>query len=69
MSLFKEVADKAKKELADKIFDDDLQKQLVKALNDNVNIPFLSKKTEEKIFNALYDSVQDVVKKVIIDKL
>ena len=55
MSLFKEVADK--------IFDDDLQKQLVKALNDNVNIPFLSEKTEEKIFNALYDSVQDVVKK------
>ena len=37
----------------------------VDALNKNVDIPFLSEKTEEKAFNALYDTVEEVIKKAI----
>ena len=58
-----------KDDIIDKIFDDELQEKLVKALNDNVDIPFLSEKTEAKIFNALYDSIEDIVKEVMRDKL
>lgn len=34
-------------------------------MNDNVDIPFLSEKTEEKIFNSLYDTVEGVIKNAI----
>ena len=58
-----------KESLISDLFDDDLQKELVKALNDNVDIPFLSEKTEAKIFNAVYDSVEGVVKAVLMKRL
>ena len=44
------------------VFNDELQKEVVKALNDSVDIPFLSEKTEEKIMNAVYDTVEGVIK-------
>ena len=49
-------------EIVDEVFNDDLQKEVVKALNDSVDIPFLSEKTEEKIMNAVYDTVEGVIK-------
>ena len=58
-----------KESLISDLFDDDLQEELVKALNDNVDIPFLSEKTEAKIFNAVYDSVEGVVKAVLMKRL
>ena len=69
MSLIKDVISANKEAIVDSIFDDDLQVKLVKALNDNVDIPFLTEKTEEKIFNAVYDSIEDVIKATIIEKL
>ena len=69
MSLIKDVISANKETIVDSIFDDELQVKLVKALNDNVDIPFLTEKTEEKIFNAIYDSIEDVVKVAIIEKL
>ena len=57
MSFFKDLISANKDAIIDKIFDDELQKKLVDKLNDNVDIPFLSEKTEEKILNAVYDSV------------
>ena len=56
-------------EIVDEVFNDELQKEVVKALNDSIDIPFLSEKTEEKIMNAVYDTVEGVVKKVIMEKL
>ena len=41
----------------------------LKELNDNVDIPFLTEKTEEKIFNAIYDSIEDIIKATIVEKL
>ena len=69
MSLIKDVISANKETIVDSIFDDELQAKIVKALNDNVDIPFLTEKTEEKIFNAVYDSIEDVVKVAIIEKL
>ena len=58
MSLLGKLGD----EIVDEVFNDELQEQVVKALNDSVDIPFLSEKTEEKIMNAVYDTVEGVIK-------
>ena len=58
MSLLGKLGD----EIIDEVFNDELQEQVVKALNDSVDIPFLSEKTEAKIMNAVYDTVEGVMK-------
>ena len=55
--------------IVDYIFNDEMKDKIVKELNDNVDIPFISEKTEEKALNAIYDSIEDVVKATIIDKI
>tara|TARA_R100001530_G_C4203801_1_gene125486 strand:- start:152 stop:361 length:210 start_codon:yes stop_codon:yes gene_type:complete len=69
MSFIKNLINDNKDAIIDKIFDDELQEKLVSKLNDNVDIPFISEKTEAKILNAIYDSIEDVVKEVMKDKL
>ena len=69
MSFLKSLISDNKDAIIDKIFDDELQEKLVNKLNANVDIPFLSEKTEAKILNAVYDSVEDVVKEVMREKL
>ena len=61
MSIFGKLGD----EIIDEVFNDELQKEVVKKLNENVDIPFLSEKTEEKIMNAVYDTVEGVLKAAI----
>ena len=58
MSLLGKLGD----EIVDEVFNDELQEQVVKALNDSIDIPFLSEKTEGKIMNAVYDTVEGVIK-------
>ena len=65
MSIFSKLGD----DIIDEVFNDELQEQVVKALNDSIDIPFLSEKTEEKVFNAIYDSVEGVLKSVLMKKL
>tara|TARA_R100000278_G_scaffold109015_1_gene85920 strand:- start:1452 stop:1631 length:180 start_codon:yes stop_codon:yes gene_type:complete len=48
------------------IFNDEMKEKIIKELNDNVDIPFISEKTEEKILDAVYDSVEEVIKKAIL---
>ena len=48
------------------IFNDEMKDKIIKKLNDNVDVPFISEKTEEKILVAIYDSVEDVVKEAIL---
>ena len=69
MSFVKDLLEKHKDELVEKIFDDELQKKIVTKLNENVDVPFIYEKTEEKYLNAIYDSIEDVVKATIIDKI
>ena len=52
--------------VVDYIFNDEMKEKIVKELNENVNIPIISEKTEEKILDAVYDSVEEVIKKAIL---
>ena len=49
------------------LFNDEMKEKLIKQMNENVDIPFISEKTEAKILDAVWDSVEDVVKKALID--
>ena len=69
MSFIKNLINENKDAIIDKIFDEDLQEKLITKLNENIDIPFISEKTEAKILNALYDSIEDVVKEVMKEKL
>ena len=69
MSLIKDVISANKEAIVDSIFDDDLQNKVITALNKNIDIPFISEKTEQKILDAMYDSIEDVVKATVLDKL
>ena len=48
------------------IFNDEMKGKIIKELNNNVDIPIISEKTEEKILSAIYDSVEEVIKKAIL---
>ena len=52
--------------IADYIFNDEMKEKIVKELNENVNIPIINEKTEGKIIEAIYESVEAVVKGVIL---
>lgn len=69
MSFLKDIINNNKDALIEQIFDDELRVKVVTAINDNVNVPIISEKTEGKIIEALYDSVEEVVKEVIREKL
>lgn len=49
----------------DKISDPATKEKVIKKWNDNVNIPILNEKTEEKIFSAIYDSIVNVFEDVL----
>ena len=55
-----------KQMIADYVFNDEMKGKIIDKLNDNVDVPFISEKTEEKILIAIYDSVEDVVKEAIL---
>ena len=69
MSFIKNLINENKDAIIDKIFDDELQEKLVKKLNENIDIPFISEATEEKALNSMYDSIEDIVKTVMKEKL
>ena len=48
------------------IFNDEMKDKLIKKMNENVNIPIISEKTEEKILIAIWESVEEVVKEALI---
>tara|TARA_Y100001938_G_C8021792_1_gene395718 strand:+ start:590 stop:775 length:186 start_codon:yes stop_codon:yes gene_type:complete len=52
--------------VAEKLFSEDSKDKVVKALNENINIPILNEKTEAKIFEAIWESIEDVLKKVVL---
>ena len=55
MSNTSEVIKKEAIEMLVELFkDQDFKKDLVKAINDDVNIPMIGEKTERKVFNSLY---------------
>ena len=65
--LVQEEIDGAKKEVKEKVeekFSDAGQKEMVKKINDAIDIPWISEKYEEKIFNAIFNIVKGVLRKI-----
>ena len=69
MSYLKDIISSHKVQIVENIFDDKLQKKLVGRLNESIDIPFISEKTEEKHLNALYDVVEGLLKEILLEKL
>ena len=61
--------DSLKQDLVNEVFGDELQKEVVDALNKNIDIPFISEETEEKVLNAVYDTIEGVIKSAILNKV
>tara|TARA_X000001036_G_C20294996_1_gene649922 strand:- start:388 stop:582 length:195 start_codon:yes stop_codon:yes gene_type:complete len=51
--------------MADHLFSEETKREVVKKLNENVDIPIISESTEEKIIEALWESVEDALKEVL----
>tara|TARA_R100000808_G_C2138019_1_gene146069 strand:- start:461 stop:670 length:210 start_codon:yes stop_codon:yes gene_type:complete len=69
MNLIEKLISDNKETIINSIFDEELKGKVCKAINDNVDIPFIGESTEAKIIDALYSSVEDVVKETILQKL
>ena len=48
------------------IFNDEMKAKMIVKMNENIDIPFISEKTEAKILDANWDSVEDTVKEALI---
>tara|TARA_Y100000401_G_C8324643_1_gene227433 strand:- start:2979 stop:3296 length:318 start_codon:yes stop_codon:yes gene_type:complete len=48
------------------LFNDETKAKVIKELNENINIPIINEKTEEKIITAIWETVEAVLKKVIL---
>ena len=52
--------------LEEKVFNDETKNKLVKGLNDKIDIPFISEKTEGKIIDSLISVVFEIFRKVLL---
>ena len=64
-----ELKDKMMKELIELLREDEFKRDLVRAINKDVNIPMINEKTEKKVFDALYDLFVKETVKVLKQKL
>ena len=76
MGLLKNLADKGmdtwdekKEDIINDMFDEESKEKMVKALNDAVDVPFISEKTEGKMIASMLNVIEDVVKAVLLKKL
>ena len=52
--------------IADYLFNPSNKEQLLKAFNENIDIPIIGEKTEAKILEAIWNTMEEVFKKVIL---
>tara|TARA_E500000305_G_C3873742_1_gene166387 strand:- start:277 stop:459 length:183 start_codon:yes stop_codon:yes gene_type:complete len=48
------------------LFNDETKKKVIKELNENINVPIISEKTEEKILEGIWESFEAVLKNAIL---
>ena len=48
------------------IFNDEMKAKMISKMNENIDIPFISERTEAKILDAIWDSVEEVIKEALI---
>ena len=58
--------DAIKNAIIEYLFNEKMKGNIVNALNENIDIPFISEKTEGKILDAIYSSVEEVLKNAIL---
>ena len=54
------------KMVAKELFSEKRKKEIVQALNDNIDVPFINEKTEGKYIEAMYETFETVCKKVLL---
>ena len=64
-----ELKDKMINEVIELLREDEFKKDLVKAINKDVNIPMINEKTEKKVIDSLYDLFVKETVKVLKQKL
>ena len=47
------------------LFSDEMKRSIIISLNKNIDLPFINEKTEGKIIEAIYSSVEKVLKDAI----
>ena len=53
--------------IADYLFGNPKNKErMIQALNKNIDIPIIGEKTEKKIIEAIWNTIEDVFKKVLL---
>ena len=53
------------KDKLDDIYNDELQKEIVTALNKSVNVPFISEAVEAKGLNFMYEILEEKIKEAL----
>ena len=48
------------------LFNDETKDKIVDALNENIDIPIINERTEGKILEAVYETVEAVMKDVLL---
>jgi len=52
--------------IAEHLFNDETKQKIIDKLNDKVDVPFITEKTEEKVLNAVYEAVEEAIKSVLL---
>ena len=50
----------------DYLCNEETKEEIIKKLNDRIDIPIINEKTEAKVLNSIYSVVEDVIKKVLL---
>ena len=51
--------------IAGYLFNPEMKAKILKGLNDDINIPIIGEKTEAKILDAIYSTIEAILKKVL----
>ena len=51
--------------IAGYLFNPEMKAKIIKGLNDDINIPIIGEKTEAKILDAIYSTIEAILKKVL----
>ena len=52
--------------LVEYLFNEETKDEIIKGLNENIDIPIINEKTEAKILEAVYETVEAVMKSVLL---
>ena len=52
--------------IVDFLCNEETKEEIIKNLNDSIDIPIINEKTEAKVLNSIYSVVEDVIKKVLL---